>query len=700
MGVNYFHIQTIIILISLTLGYVVWTYNSKSYLNKILTLIIICVLLMEISLLLQLKEEGKKFLYAIIILGSMGISFFTPFFYTLSLYYPMRKDFKKNYLIAIYCIAAVFSIFIVLSFPQHYILDKLPIPSSLRDISLKNLPLLFAVLYFLLTSFSILLLFFSTKNFLSSFKTDIIPYEKYTVRFLTIIGIPLAYLLSIVGVINYFFNIPFPWIGIFLGVFTLFIVVLIFRFHLVDMKRLMSGVLFFPALIAILVFIYISLILKNQDRIAQMLALPVNVTLILEVFIIYLVVSTLKRFLDITFIRRSFPNVSIYRDADIEPMEYLSYALTIQNLYHRLKEVFRIYSKIEKVLLLIYDKEKQVFLNADKHNPFSLPASREFIDALVKLNRGVTLEELLTYMNRCEQIELLHSAGVNLLLPIRRGDGIHTLILLPKRSIIRRWSYDDICSLNYLRVIMPALIDRCKMYENEKEIEKHEYKMEQFMVIGQMASGLAHEIRNPLSIISTSVETILRDGIDEKDRKKMLQYIQEEANRINILADKLLSLSFQQKPKFQNTDLPSILTKLKTFLSYKLKDKNITLILKNNEPCNVYSDPNILFQIFLNLILNSIEAVKDHGAIRMDYMHDGNTVAVFIEDTGPGVPAKIRDKIFEPFFTMKKEGSGLGLTVSRKLVGHLYGSLDLMLTKRGACFKTTLPILKEKSLEI
>ena len=125
MDINYFHIQTIIILISLTLGYVVWTYNSKSYLNRILTLIIICVLLMEISLLMQLKEEGKKFLYAIIILGSMGISFFTPLFYTLSLFYPMRKEFKKNYLVIVYCIAAVFSILIVLSFPQHYILDKL-----------------------------------------------------------------------------------------------------------------------------------------------------------------------------------------------------------------------------------------------------------------------------------------------------------------------------------------------------------------------------------------------------------------------------------------------------------------------------------------------------------------------------------------------------------------------------------------------
>ena len=352
----------------------------------------------------------------------------------------------------------------------------------------------------------------------------------------------------------------------------------------------------------------------------------------------------------------------------------------------------------EKIFLLIHDKEKKAFLNADKTNSFSLTASEEFLEVMVKLNRGVTLEELLIYMNNREQIERLHSIGINLLLPIRQGEEIQAIILLPKRSIIRRWSYDDICSLNYLRVIMPALIDRCKMYENEKEIEKHEYRMEQFMVIGQMASGLAHEIRNPLSIISTSVETILGDGIAEEDRKKMLQYIQEEANRINILADRLLSISFQQKPEFENTDLVSIFFKLKTFLSYKLKDKNITFLIKNHEHCTVYSDPNLLFQIFLNLSLNAVEAIKEHGIISIDYDRGPDSVTIVIEDTGPGIPVRIQEKIFEPFFTLKREGSGLGLTVSRKLAGHLYGDLILVPTKKGACFKTTLPLIKGKSL--
>ncbi len=696
MSINYFHIQTIIILVSLTIGYVVWTYNSKSSLNRILTLIIICVLLVDISLLLQMKENREQFLYPIVILGSLGISFFTPLFHTLSLYYPIKKGVRRKLQVAIYLVSLCLSVLIIVSFPQRYIVEKIAIPTRLSEISLKNLPLTFVLLYFLLTSFSIFLLFLATKNFLSSFSSQIIPYEKNTVRMLVVVGTPLAYLLSIVDVVNYFFNIPFPWMGFFLGLFTLFIVVLIFRFHLVDMRRLLGGILFFPALIAILVFIYISVILKNQEKIANMVALPVSITLIVEVFVIYLAVSTLKRLLDIPFIKRRFPQVSTFRETNIEPLEYLSYSLTVENLFIRLKEVFHDYAKIHNVFFLILDREKNMFLNADRHQSLSLRANRELINVLLKINRGVTLEELLIYMNEREQLEKLHAYGVNLVLPITRRSEVVALILLPKRSIFRRWSYDDICSLNYLRVIMPALIDRCKMYENEKEIEKHEYRMEQAIVVGQMASGLAHEIRNPLSIISTSVETILGDGIAEEDRDKMLRYIHEEANRIDILAEKLLSLSFHRKPDFQNTDMVSVFNKLKTFLAYKLKDKHIEFTVSNNGPCVLYSDPNLLFQVFLNLSLNSIDAIKGGGRISVDYTVANGQVTVIFSDSGSGIPQKYHTRIFEPFFTMKKDGSGLGLTVSKNLVERLYGSLEFIAKKQGACFKMTFPVVKVK----
>jgi signal transduction histidine kinase len=692
MELSYFHIQTIIILINLTVGYIIWTYNSKSNLNRILTFIILCILLIDISLLFHLKVEGERFLLAAVVLGFLGISFFPPLFYTLSLYYPIKKSFKRNQLIVIFGITLILAFSTILSFPFHD-LHRFVFPGNLRNISLKNLPVVYVFLYFLLTSFSVVLLFFTTKNFVHSYGEKIIPYEKRTIRLLILIGIPLAYVLSIVGIIDYFFNIPFPWLGFLMVIFTSFIVILIFRFHIVDLKRLLGGVLFYPALIGILVFIYISLILKNQDKLASSLALPESVILILEVFIIYLVVSTLRRALDSSFIRRRFPNVSPFGALSIEPLEYLSYALTIKGLYKRLQKVFRNYSKIETCYLLLLNSDRKVYESVDKRYAFEIAVSSELMKVIAKLNRGVTLEELLMYMNKREDIKLLDSYGMNLILPINRGNDIIALILLPKRGIFQRWSYEDIYSLNYIKATLPSLIERCHMYENEREIEQHQYRMEQLIVIGEMASGLAHEIRNPLSIISTSVETILKNEIKEQDKIKMLQFIQEETNRINILANKLLSINFQKKPELETFNIAASLQRLKSFLEYQLKDRNIKFHIMKDEQFYIYSDPNILFQILLNLSLNSIEAINRNGSIDVDYSISDTTVSIFMKDDGLGISPRLRNKIFEPFFTTRKKGTGLGLTVTRKLIENLFGYIELLPSKKGAHFKVTLPLM-------
>jgi signal transduction histidine kinase len=703
MDPQYFHVQFVIILISITIGYVVWTYNSKSHLNRLLTLIIICVLINDISLLLQLKADRDRYTYWIIVLGSIGISFFTPLFYTLSLYYPTRRSFDRKHLTAIYVLAFVFCALIVSFFPEHLITDKLPFPATIRRIAEVKLPLPFLLLFFFLTSYSVLLLVLTLRNFLASLSGEIIPYEKNSVRLLIAVGSPLAYLLTIVDVVNYFFNIPFPWIGFFLGFFTLFIVVLVLRFHLVDMKRLLNGILFYPAIIAILVFIYISVLLRNQESIARMLDLPVNIALLLEVFIIYLAVTTMRRFFDFSFLTTlRLPIVSSFRTRSnsLAPLEFLSYAQTVQDLHARVREVFRTYHKLDGAHLLLREKGMRRFSSSGmsgRDGTVRIEITRELLVVLHKLDRGITLEELLIHINTREDIRALHWMGMNLILPIIRGDDIMALILLPKRSVFERWSYDEIRSLNYLRFALPALIDRCDMYEKEKEIEKHEFRMEQMMVMGQLASGLAHEIRNPLSIISTSVETILKGRIPEQDRQKMLRYIQEETDRINILAEKLLSINSQPKPQFEEVELAAVFSKLQTFVSYKLREKSIAFEVKKNAPLRIYSDPDILFQIFLNLSLNSIEALTAEGSIRIDYGYEGDAVFVYHRDDGPGIPREYRDSVFEPFFTTKREGSGLGLTVSRKLVEQLHGSLELVPSRKGTVFKITLRRLQGTS---
>ncbi len=691
MTLNYLHIQTVIILLNLTLGYIVWTYNSKSTLNRILTLIILCILLIDVSLLFNLKAEEHRYLKTTIVLGSLGLSFFPPLLYTLSLYYPIEKSFRRRQLVLAYGLSFLFSFLIIFTFPEAYILKKIVIPTDIQNISLKKLPVAFVSLYFLLSSYSIILLVLTTRNLTLSFREDIIPYEKLTVKLLIVVGLPLAYSLSLVSVINYFFYIPFPWIGILLAVFTFFLVLLIFRFHLVDVKRLVNGIIFFPALIAILVFIYIFFILKNQQKIANSFTLPVSVTLIIEVFVIYMMVSTLRRLLDIPFLRRSFARVAGLYTVDTDTLSYLSYARTLKGLSRRLKTVFHQFNKYEDVHLLLLDTGRGEYRCAEDDGMPVLKRSSDFIKVLKRLDRGITLEELLLFTDKRNEIRHLHETGADLVIPVTRGDEIIAIILLPKKGIFQRWSYEDISSFDYIRVMLPSLIDRCVMYESEREIEKHQYRMEQLVVMGQMSSGLAHEIRNPLSIISTSVETMMREDIDEEDKKKMLRYIQEEAGRINVLATKMLSIDFQKKPEYEKIDIVAFFQKLKDFLRFKLKESAISFEIVNTQPYFFISDSTILFQILLNLVLNSIEALGEGGSIELDYTYDDSTISIFVSDDGPGIPPPDRDRIFDPLFTTKKQGSGLGLTVTKKLLENLFGGIVLLPSKKGACFKCTIP---------
>jgi signal transduction histidine kinase len=693
MALNYFHVQTVVVLLNLTLGYVVWTYNARSYLNRILTLIIVCVLLIHVSLLLNLRVDELPFQMPTIVSGSLGISFFPPLLYTLSLYYPVKRRFKSSSLYVLFGIALVLSGLIIATFPREYIANKLELSSRIREVSLGELPLLFLIQYFLLTSYSVLLLVLATRSFLLSLKGEIIPFERVTVRLLVTVGLPLAYLLSLASVMTYFFIVPFTWVGILLAVFTAFVVVLVFRFHLVDLKRLINGILFFPALIAILVFVYIFFIVRNQGLIARALSLPESITLILEVFIIYLGVSTLRRGLNFTWLRRLFSGVLSSAQSDTEPLEYLAYARTLQELDLRLRTAFSTYYHVEGAALLLRDREENRFRPADpRRGGPVLHGSGELAGVLAELDRGVTVEELLILMNHRQELARLHEAGFNLVIPVMRRGDITALILVPRRGLLQRWSGEDIAALNFMRTTLPSLIDRCAMYENEKELEKHQYRMEQLMVMAQMASGLAHEIRNPLSIISTSVETIMRDGVCEKDRNKMLRYIQEEAGRINVLANKLLSIKFQKKPELEHVDLDRLMERLKVFLKYKLKDGNVELRAEPGRPSTLYTDPTILFQALLNLVLNAIEALPEGGTVTVSSTTDGASCSICVQDDGPGIPPNIRSHIFEPFFTTKKQGSGLGLTITRNLIESLFGSIELITSDREACFRVTLPL--------
>jgi len=235
--------------------------------------------------------------------------------------------------------------------------------------------------------------------------------------------------------------------------------------------------------------------------------------------------------------------------------------------------------------------------------------------------------------------------------------------------------------------------------------------------VGQLASGVAHEVRNPLGIILQGVNYLEKsDALKESKDAEVLSMVKDSVKRADKIIRTLLDFSKSAKLDLRPEDINVILDSSLGLLKASIKFENIAIIteLSSNLP-TVFVDRNKIEQVVINVLLNAIQAMPGGGKIvirsfikELDEKRDGigmrpqdkfrlgeEAVVIEIEDTGPGIPDNVKTKIFDPFFTTKGPtgGSGLGLSVSRNILelhkGLIYVETELgMGTKIVIIFKT------------
>lgn len=224
---------------------------------------------------------------------------------------------------------------------------------------------------------------------------------------------------------------------------------------------------------------------------------------------------------------------------------------------------------------------------------------------------------------------------------------------------------------------------------------------EKLAEVGRMSAGIAHEINNPLSVISYACELLLAEDGYNLDQQELLERIDTEVERLMSLTSELLSYSGNQEGRKKLTNLNDTIANILKLLRYEI-NKTQTVTTHEITPLPLaHIDNNKFKQIFINLILNAIQAMGQGGAIRITTSYEkGEGIYVRFYDNGPGIPDKLKEQIFEPFFTSRKDGTGtgLGLYLCRKIVteyeGHLIVSDG---PEPGSCFEIFLP---EKNIEI
>ncbi|RBW68794.1 ATP-binding protein [Bacillus taeanensis] len=225
------------------------------------------------------------------------------------------------------------------------------------------------------------------------------------------------------------------------------------------------------------------------------------------------------------------------------------------------------------------------------------------------------------------------------------------------------------------------------------QLEKRVHRTEKLALVGELASGAAHEIKNPLAVIQGFIH-LMNAELSEKERHKHhTSLILKEIERINKIVHDMLVLA---KPSLnmKEASLDEVIAEIMPLLHMNYSSN--TSIQVNLDQVTVYMDVNQMKQVFLNLIINSIQAINEKGEIHISSQLEQDKVHIFIEDNGKGVPEEIQANIFEPFVSSKEAGTGLGLTIIKQIVESHEGSIELVSSNNdGTVFKITLP-LEEK----
>ena len=234
-----------------------------------------------------------------------------------------------------------------------------------------------------------------------------------------------------------------------------------------------------------------------------------------------------------------------------------------------------------------------------------------------------------------------------------------------------------------------ALLFKERLRQNERM-----FRAEQLATMGQFAAGIAHELRNPLTAIRSTIQYLAGDFAEDTDQKRLANDILGEVDRLNNIVGNLLSLGQPAESNPEEIDIPQEIEHCLNFIKAKAKSQNVKLQtdFENNLPKLTF-DPAELRQLLLNVVMNALQAMPKGGTLSIKthqlteggpgYTSGFNRLLIRVEDEGAGIVSDLHDKVFEPFFTTKAGGTGLGLAICNSIVKRYNGEIWVKKAKSG-----------------
>lgn len=290
--------------------------------------------------------------------------------------------------------------------------------------------------------------------------------------------------------------------------------------------------------------------------------------------------------------------------------------------------------------------------------------------------------------------------GSAILIPIARSN-IHNVLMAGRDASVSQFRGADLELFFVLARQAIVAMENARLYadlrENVRRVEESQQALlraEKMAAAGRLTASIAHEVNNPLQSVQNCLHLAGREDVPPEKRKEYFDLARTELDRLMKTMQRMLDFYRPGSSRVEEVDVLELLSHVINLTSQQLSQRNIQLVTDLPETLpSIYAVSGQIQQIFFNLVLNALDAMASGGELKISARAKARGVELIFADSGPGIPEAQRNNIFEPFFSTKDGGTGLGLTVSYNIVTAHGGALDLVDRKEpGACFRLFLPL--------
>jgi signal transduction histidine kinase len=402
--------------------------------------------------------------------------------------------------------------------------------------------------------------------------------------------------------------------------------------------------------------------------------------------------------------KRLFRSKFEYKKTLRELIEIIVSFLDEKELFKKVGNILTKDLGAEKVSFFLLNKEKKAYTlrssqNIQRSKMRELPLDDPYFQWLKEKGKAVVKEEIEKIVNDSQinsVVKKMESMESEVCIPLMSRDQLIGIINLGNKRSGDMYSHEDLDLLTHFATQASVALENARLYQEMQRTQQLMRRTDRLSALGSLTAGLAHEIRNPLVTVKTFLDLVPERYKDKEFRGNFLKLTSSELERITKLVSDLLDFAKPKKPAFSRSDVNQVIEEIIPLIQVEARKRDIALETHLQQTPRARLDPDQMKQVFLNILLNAIEAIKAHGMISITTrdIHKNGSVFVQVEiaDTGKGIPKKLVEQIFDPFFTTKDTGAGLGLAITHQIVEDHHGFIEVeSVPKKGTTFFVNIP---------